>query len=161
MQDYLTCGQQVNIIALRKDLSTEALNSLGCIIIISSAKGFELCWLAWFFLFCYGTQGLFEVICPQESLSIPCGFRFSKANLILFVLCKLEGSVVHSVFTGGERLTNGTHSTACITNITPLHILCSTLWCSAYIMLLYTILIHLENLLSTGEIILLNHINIM
>lgn len=83
------------------------------------------------FLFCiFGTQGLFEIICPQERLSIPCELRFSKANLILFVLCKLEGSVVHSAFTGGERLTNGTYRTACITNIITLHILHSALRCS-------------------------------
>lgn len=83
-----------------------------------------------FFLILHGTQGLFEIICPRESHSIPCELWFSKANLILFVLCKLEGSMVHSAFTGGERLTNGTYRTACITDIIPVHTLHSALRCS-------------------------------
>ena len=94
--------------------------------------------MAWIFWFCYGTKGLFEVICPRERLTIPSGFQFSKANLILFALCKPEGAVVHSVFTGGERRTNGTCWNACIANIIPLHILNLAMWCSVFIISLCT-----------------------
>lgn len=99
---------------------------------------FEPCWLAWIFWFCYGTKGLFEVICPRERLTIPSGFQFSKANLILFALCKPEGAVVHSVFTGGERRTNGTCWNACTANIIPLHILNLAMWCTVFIIFVCT-----------------------
>ena len=50
----------------------------------------------------------------------------------------IQQSKSHSVFTGGERRTNGTCWNACIANIIPLHILNLAMWCSVFIISLCT-----------------------
>lgn len=59
-----------------------------------------------------------------------------KSNFVCFM--QTRRGWVHSVFTGGERRTNGTRWNACIANTIPLHILNLAMWCTVFIISLCT-----------------------